>query len=650
MCGIAGILDGRSEPGAYASIMRAMTAAVAHRGPDGEGIWVDAEASVALGHRRLAVIDPSPAGDQPMFSVGGRFVIVFNGEIYNFRHLRSEMEGDGYPFFGRSDTEVLLAAIDMWGIEPALQRIEGMFAFALWDKTLRELTLARDRVGKKPLYYGWFRGAFLFGSELRALCAHPDFTGEIDRGALGRYARDGWYSGQHTVYRNVRRLQPGCYLRIRADENEHAGQVAYWSARDVAAAAARNPFTGSYDDAVVELEALLDRAVRDRLIADVPLGALLSGGVNSSTVVALMAAASSRPVRTFSIGFPGTELDESPHARAVARHLGTNHQELQVGPEEALAAIPRLATVYDEPLGDHSQLPTCLLAQMVRGEVTVALSGDGGDELFLGYDYYQRCLRQWQEMRGMPRGVGALIGAVGSAMGGLAWSMPGRVHDQPAQGWRKFGRKLERRTRHLAARWPEDLLARATSRAGGITGMVLGEGDGSDPSSHILDADGLDDPVRAMALANFTDYLPEDILAKVDRASMAVGLEVRTPLLDLRVVDFAWSLPTSFLLGHGGGKRILRDVLARHVPPALTERPKRGFGVPVDRWLRGPLRPWAEDLLAEPALRCQGLFDSGRISRVWHQHLAGWADHGELLWTLLMFQAWWRATKAATAG
>jgi asparagine synthase (glutamine-hydrolysing) len=648
MCGIAGILGGRSKPSAYAATLRAMAAAVAHRGPDGEGVWVDAAAGVALGHRRLAVIDPSPAGDQPMFSVGGRFVIVFNGEIYNFRRLRVELEGEGYPFFGRSDTEVLLAAIDLWGVEIALQRIEGMFAFALWDQTLRELTLARDQVGKKPLYYGWFRGAFLFGSELRVLRAHPDFTGEIDREALGRYVRDGWYSGEHTVYRGVYRLQPGCYLRVRPDENEHADQVTYWSARDVAAAAARNPFAGSYDDAVAELEDLLDRAVRERLVADVPLGALLSGGIDSSTVVAMMAKASTRLVRTFSIGFTEPKYDEAPHARAVAQHLGTEHMELYVGPQEALALIPRLATIYDEPLGDHSQLPTCLLAELARGAVTVALSGDGGDELFLGYDYYARCLRYWQSMRRMPEGTGTLMGGFGAAMARLAWAVPGAAQHGAGRGWRKFARKLERRTRHLPARRPEELLRRSTSRAGGITGLVLGAEPKMDEPSRPGAWAELDDPVRAMAFANFADYLPEDILAKVDRASMAVGLEVRSPLLDRRLVEFAWSLPTPFLLGSGGGKCILRSVLVRHVPPALTERPKRGFSLPVDRWLRGPLQPWAEDLLAESALRRQGLLDPSPVRRIWRQHLAGWADHGDLLWALLMFQAWRHANKAAT--
>jgi asparagine synthase (glutamine-hydrolysing) len=639
MCGVAGFLGhiGRDPE----RVVRAMTDALRHRGPDGRGTWVDAGAGVALGHRRLAVLDPSPAGRQPMSSASGRYVVSLNGEIYNFRRLRAELEPVGHRFRGGSDTEVLLAAADRWGVDATLGRLEGMFAFALWDRAERTLTLARDRLGKKPLYYGRFGGSLLFGSELRVLREHPDFVGEIERDALGQLLHDGWLSGEHTIYRHVRRLPPASYLRLRPGEGDGAGPRPFWSAREAAEAGARRPFAGPYEAALDRLDALLRAAVEDRLAADVPLGALLSGGIDSSVVVALMRAVGRRPVRTFSIGFDDPELDEAGHARAVAGHLGTRHHELYVGSREVLEVVGELPAIQDEPLGDNSAVPSLLLARLARREVTVALSGDGGDELFLGYTSYLECLERWRSMRRVPLVLRELAHRTGVAAGRLAWALPGAGGTARPRGWRRLARKLERRTRQLPAASPEELLGWSTARSRGVGGLVLGAAPTATPLSDPGSWARLDDPLRAMAFYNVVGYLPDDILAKVDRVGMAVGLEVRCPLLDTRVAEFAWSLPTGFLVDGRGGKRILKDLLARHVPREITERPKRGFGMPVDRWLRGPLRGWAEELLAEPLLRRQGLLDAGRVRRVWEQHQAGWCDYGDLLWTLLMFQAWW---------
>src|SRR3954468_7216310 len=638
MCGIAGFLGGGAGRD-LGRVARAMADALRHRGPDDAGTRADAEADVALGHRRLAVIDLSPAGRQPMPSASGRYVLVLNGEIYNFRRLRAALEPRGHRFRGHSDTEVLLAAVEAWGVEEALRRAEGMFALALWDRGARTLTLARDRVGKKPLYHGRFGGTLLFGSELRALRAHPDFVGEIDRDALGQYVRDGWVSGERTIHRGVRRLPPGCLLQLRAGDGE-ARPRPYWSARDAAESAAGRPFAGTYEEAVDRLDALLRQAVEDRLAAYVPLGALLSGGIDSSTVVGVMRAVSGAPVRTFSIGFHEPAVDEAGFAREVAGHLGTAPRGLYASPPDALDTVHELPAVYDEPLGDSSAVPTVILSRLARRHVTVALSGDGGGELFLGYPSYFNALERWQAGRGLPAPVRELGRHLGGAAGRLAWSLPslrgGRPEGRP-RGWRGAARKLERRTSRWGAALPEEMIAEAMARCRGAEGLVLGAARVplADPARRAR----LAEPLRAMAFQTFGDFLTDDVLAKGDRASMAVGLEVRSPILDVRVVEFAWSLPTAFLVdGQGGGKRVLKDVLARYVPRGLTDRPKRGFGMPVDAWLRGPVRGWGRrvaawrggpsgggggDWVAGPLLRRQGLRDARRVRRVWDQHQAG---------------------------
>lgn len=648
MCGITGLLSARADtqPEVLARTVLAMTATLTHRGPDDAGTWVDAEAGVALGHRRLSILDLSPAGHQPMVSEDGRLVLSYNGEVYNFRELRGELERDGHKFRGSSDTEVLLAAIGAWGLETALHRAWGMFAFALWDRAQRTLWLARDRAGKKPLYYGSARGRLLFGSELKALTAHPDFAGEIDRDALGLYLRYGWVPGPHSIYRGVRKLPAGSFVALAPGQAADAASPrVYWSAREVAERGAREPFRGSLEEAVEALDALLRDAVGRRMISDVSLGALLSGGIDSSTVVALMQARSPRPVRTFSIGFRESGFDEAGHARAVAAHLGTLHTELYLEPADALALIPKLPALYDEPFADSSQIPTFAVAKLARESVTVTLSGDGGDELFAGYNVYAESLRRWHELERTPLAVRRVRARTLRAAGRLGWRLQAGSAKARREGERRplFAR-LEKRTRLLDAADAVDVFARKRAQDG--RGLALG----ARPLRSLFESRAaradVDEPVRQMLALDFVAYLGDDILVKVDRASMGTSLEVRCPLLDHRVVELAWSLPLEMRLGDGG-KRVLRRLLARYVPPALIDRPKAGFSVPIEHWLRGPLRDWSESLLDEGRLRREGFLDPAGVRRLWRQHQLGWLSRDQLLWNMLMFQAWLEARHEA---
>lgn len=659
MCGLTGCLSApehtRDEMHA---ILSAMAASLTHRGPDDAGTWIDPPAGVALGHRRLSILDVSEAGHQPMVSPRGRYVLVYNGEMYNAPALRPELESLGIAFRGHSDTEVLLAGVEAWGLEGILERARGMFALAVWDREERFLRLARDRIGIKPLYYGWHGGTFLFGSELKSLRAHPAFHAEVDRDVLALYFRHTCVPAPYAIFKHTYKLPPGCILTVRgasmpegfsawpsADADGCHAPKPFWETRRVVEAGLATPTRGSYGEALATLEGVLLDAVGARLLSDVPLGAFLSGGVDSSLIVALMTRLSARPVRTFTIGFDDPRYNEAEHAAAVAAHLGTDHTDMRVTPADALALIPTLPTVYDEPFADASQIPTCLLARLTRGHVTVCLSGDGGDEVFAGYHRYAHAMRIWNRIHVLPHGVRR----------GLAWMM--------GQGGRLPG--VDALGSLVSAAIPGDWTSRPLSQTLGKTGVVVGAASpqafyhalmsqwrdptalvpgASEPMTHLTDprlqVDDHGDFIRRMMYMDLMQYFPDDILVKVDRASMAVGLEVRVPFADPHVVSYASTLPTAMLVRGGQGKRILRDLLSRYVPAALMERPKRGFAVPIGGWLRGELREWAEGLLGEGALRDAGELDAGVVSGAWREHLTGRRDWAHPLWAVLMYLAW----------
>ena len=621
-----------------------MADTVRHRGPDDSGVWADEGAGIALGHRRLSILDLSPAGHQPMASAGGRYVIAFNGEIYNHLELRRLLEASSSQrhWRGHSDTETLLTAFECWGVEETLRRVAGMFAIALWDRSLRVLTLARDRMGEKPLYYGWQGDAFLFGSELKALKAHPAFQGDIDRGALALLLRHNYVPAPWSIFKGIQKLPAGTFLQVSLDRRD-ARPVAYWSLAELAERGASSPFVGSDAEALDALELHLGNAVRGQMVADVPLGALLSGGIDSTAIAALMQANSTQAVRTFTIGFDERQYDEATHARAVAKHLGTDHTELRLSGEDALALVPQMPAMYDEPFADSSQLPTHLVMKLARRHVTVALSGDAGDELFGGYNRYFLAPKVWRSIGWMPLPLRRALGAGLTAFSvesinrfGSGWSRRVGV-DLPGDKAHKLGRRLR------DVHGMDDLYASLVSEWSQPEDMVV---DGHMPANLVDERDRwprLADPVsRMMALDGLT-YLPDDILVKVDRAAMAVSLETRAPFLDRSVVEFAWSLPMRLKIRDGQGKWLLRQLLDRHVPRALIERPKMGFGIPLDAWLRGPLRDWAESLLAEDRLRREGYLNPAPLRSAWKAHLAGQASYGYRLWSVLMFQAWLEA-------
>ena len=642
MCGLAGLLLARAgNRDELAGQVAHMAATLAHRGPDDHGVWVDPEAGIALGFRRLSILDLSSAGHQPMISADGRYVVVFNGEIYNFRDLRTELEKHGSRFRGASDTEVFLEGCSTWGPAAAVARLWGMFALALWDRKEHVLFLARDRLGKKPLYF-WQNGdILLLGSELKAIRAHPSFSAEIDRDALAAYLRFGYVPAPLCIYRGVRKLAQGCVATLRA--GRAPAIASYWEARQAVRDGLGSLLDLSDNEAADRLDDLLRDAVARRMVADVPLGAMLSGGLDSSTVVALMQAQSSRPVRTFTIGFSEAAYDEAEAAKAVARHLGTDHAELYVTPQQTLDVIPRLPTLFDEPLADSSQIPTFLVSALARQHVTVALSGDGGDELFGGYGRYRRAEAIWRWIKRVPA---PLRGGAAQAMeawrtsrwnpiGSMGrWSLPGSIgRTLSADVTRKVSALLsaensEALYHYLVSLWksPRDL--------------VVG---GQEPPSALMDpavSELAPSFTERMMFLDLVTYLPDDILAKVDRASMATSLEVRCPLLDHRAVEWVWRLPFRFKRRSGQSKWLVRQVLKRYVPPALVERPKQGFAVPIDLWLRGPLREWAEGLLDERHLRDEGLLHPGPIRAAWADHLAGLRNHQHRLWAVLMFQSW----------
>jgi asparagine synthase (glutamine-hydrolysing) len=652
MCGIAGFWDASHEltaEDARAVVCR-MTNALHYRGPDDDGYFQDVAAGVALGHRRLSVIDLSPEGHQPMSSASGRYVIVFNGEVYNHQGLRRELASLGATFRGHSDTEVMLAAIEHWGLEQAVKRFVGMFAFALWDRREYSLSLIRDRLGIKPLYYGWIGSLLVFGSELKALTRCPGFANAINRDALCLLLRHNYIAAPHAIYQGIRKLQPGTWLTVDTDMVASRVDVAtlaesaqtYWSARDVAQAGVADRLRLSDADATDELEKLLRDAVKLRMEADVPLGAFLSGGVDSSLVVALMQSQAARPVKTFSIGFREKGYDEAVHASAVARHLGTEHHELYVTAQDALSVVPKLPAMFDEPFSDASQIPTFLLSRLARSEVTVSLSGDGGDELFGGYERYfkardiERCL-DWMPARmrrHAARSLSRRAGFYESLLAGVNRCVPTRMRLKRPRS------KIGVLASMLEAGPQEQRYRLLMSHLRDPASVVL---HASEPPPELSDP-GLGPEVKEvferMMYSDLVSYLPGDILTKVDRASMAVSLEARVPLLDHRLVEFAWRVPMHQKVRGREGKWLLRQVLYRHVPRQLIDRPKKGFGVPMGEWLRGPLRDWAESLLDPRRLREEGYFDSAYVRTMFADHLAGRVNEGGRLWDVLMFQAW----------
>lgn len=643
MCAIAGLWSRVADPAE--EVLRAMATAMVHRGPDDGGHWVDAGTGLGLSHRRLAIVDLSPAGHQPMLSRCGRHALVFNGEIYNHAALRAELDaqrGTATPWRGHSDTETLIEAFAEWGFDATLRRCIGMFALALWDREARVLQLARDRLGEKPLYYGAVGGGIGFASELKAFAAVPGWSPEIDRQAVSLFMRYAYVPAPWSIYSGIRKLEPGATVRFDGAGAEPV-HGRYWDALSAIRSARAQPFAGSLHAAADALEDLLDDTIRLQRVADVPLGAFLSGGIDSSTVVALMQKQGGAPVRTFSIGFNEEGYDEAQHAAAVARHLGTQHTELYVSADEARAVIPLLPRMYDEPFGDSSQIPTYLVSKLARGHVTVSLSGDGGDELFGGYNRYFIAQTLWRRLSGLPTPLRTRAAAMIRALRPATWSklLKPLLPLLPARHrYANPGDKLHKLAEVLALAEPRALYDRLVRfwEWDICPGVEPPASLAADPGwSHFGAADGF---VDAMMFADTVSYLPDDILVKVDRASMAVSLESRVPMLDHRVLEFAWRLPDSARASGGVGKRVLREVLARHVPTALTDRPKMGFGIPVGDWLRGPLRGWADALLDPQRLRADGYLAADLVRTRWEEHLSGRRNWEYSIWNALMFQSW----------
>lgn len=642
ICGIVGYWDKR---GADAAVVARMAMQIRHRGPDDEGVWLNAEGDLAMAHQRLSIIDLSSAGHQPMISPCRRYVLSYNGEIYNHGELRAqlEIEGGHFDWRGHSDTEVLLAALRHWGLEGALKRLNGMFVFALWDNEERSLSLARDRMGEKPLYYGRSDGCFLFGSELKCFTVHPRWQGDVDRNALTLYLRHNYVPAPWSIYQRIGKLPPAHFVVIRDSGNVIPEPQCYWDLTQIAETGARD-FRATPGECVDDLDGLLRKAVFSRMAADVPLGTFLSGGIDSSLVTALMQAQSSQPVKTFTIGFHEKAYDESEHAKAIAKHLGTDHTELHVTPDMALAVIPRLASIWDEPFSDSSQIPTVLVSQLARQHVTVCLSGDGGDELFCGYRRYMRGYRVWRSLRILPLSLRRLLARLlpvipGQSLENLLAKLP-KALQVP-----NLADRLLELPETVSATSGESYYHQSISHFKNPAEIVRGGAEYITLFNSLERLPTLAGLREVMMYLDCLTYLPDDILTKVDRASMSVSLEARVPLLDHNVVEFAWHVPTSLKYRDGKGKWLLRRVLDRYVPRELIERPKMGFGVPIEHWLRGPLRDWGEALLDEKRLREEGFFNSNPIRTMWHEHVTGkrrWHYH---LWDVLMFQAWLQEVK-----
>lgn len=639
MCGITGYWVTAGEA-VSAELAITMAQRLAHRGPDDCGVWLDEQAGLALAHRRLSIIDLSAAGHQPMISPCGRYVLNYNGEIYNHRDLRTDLEREGghFDWRGHSDSETLLAALRHWGVDQALRRLNGMFAFVLWDREQRQLILARDRMGEKPLYYGRIGDTFLFGSELKALCAHPEWRGDVDRDALALYLRYSYVPAPHSIYKGIRKLPPARYVVVREGGKKISDPRCYWDLAVIATAGSAHAGDDS-ETLIDELDELLRNAVGIRMAADVPLGTFLSGGYDSSTIAAIMQAQSPQPVKTFSIGFHEKDYNEAKYAKAVACHLGTDHTELYVSSDEAMAVIPKLPEIWDEPFSDPSQIPTYLVSQLARRHVKVCLSGDGGDELFCGYNRYVLGYRVWKLANFLPARLRKPLAYMleNTPIRGIEWL----INCLPAQ-WRvpQVGDRIPKLTAVLRYGDGQSFYRDLTSQWKQPERVVL---DGHEPPVMAdIDANSpeLSEFQERMMYWDALTYLPGDILVKMDRASMAVSLEGRIPLLDHRIVELAWRVPMTLKYQGGQGKWLLRQVLYRYIPKHLLDRPKAGFNVPIGQWLRGPLRDWAETLLDEKKLCEEGFFAAAPIRQAWNGHIVDKANSAHRLWNVLMFQAW----------
>ncbi len=645
MCGIAGFVVNHESKLDLTSITKKMADMISHRGPDDSGVWVDETSQVAFGHKRLSILDLSMAGHQPMNSKCCRYTLIFNGEIYNHKDIRIKLQETSASLLdwkGHSDTETLLAAIVNWGVEKTLNECVGMFAIALWDRDEEILTLARDRLGEKPLYYGWQNNTFMFGSELKALKVHPDFIGEIDRNSLTLFLRYNYIPAPYSIYKGISKLSPGSFLQFPIKNKELISVTPYWSLTQVAVNGQRKPLNCSDGEAVSLLENCLGDAIEDQLIADVPLGAFLSGGVDSSLIVSMMKDRSTKPIKTFTIGFDESEFNEAGHAKEIAKHIGTEHSELYISPQDALDVIPQLPQLYDEPFADSSQIPTFLVAKMASSEVKVVLSGDGGDELFGGYNRYlwSRSIRN--KTSWMPKSV---LHGLGYTLGKISTPTWDRINNStsgliPSQ-YRvaKMGDKIHKVARQLTVNTDFDLYRGLVSQWQNPADIVIG---GNELDLQITE-EGIEkiseDIEHRMMFMDTSTYLPDDILCKVDRASMGVSLEARVPLLNHNVVELAWQMPLHMKIRDGQSKWVLRELLYRHIPKKLIDRPKQGFALPIDAWLRGPLREWAESLLEETRLKNEGFFHPRPIRIAWEEHLKGNNMHNQL-WGILMFQAW----------
>ncbi len=611
--------------------VRVLAESIKHRGPDDVGVWFDSNVGLALAHRRLSIIDLSPAGHQPMHSASQRFAIVFNGEIYNHKDIRNSLMQAGHviKWRGHSDTETILASVEVWGVEKTLQKLVGMFAFALWDKQQKQLVLARDRMGEKPLYFGWQGDTFLFASELKAIKKHPAFLSDLNRDILPLYFRHGYIQAPHSIYSGIHKLLPGHYVVINSGEKYQCSSKVYWSLETVISKSYQTKANLDLNTAVDELDFMLRRSIRDQMVADVPLGAFLSGGVDSSAVVAIMQSQSSMPIKTFSIGFEDDAYNEADHAKAVAMHLGTDHTELYVTPGDALGVVALLPNLYDEPLGDSSQIPTYLVSKLARQHVTVSLSGDGGDELFGGYSRYSN-------FRHLNSRLSKVLGPLRQlAAHGVNIPIFRNLMTSRGRGLRSL---------ILSAKNNVDIFRAMNSHWLPMDNVVVDHDEASYCSNLQIKQHIFNDPVDWAMLYDSLTYLPDDVLTKVDRAAMAVSLETRVPLLDHRIVEWVWALPQSLKTGGTNQKRVLRELLYRYVPQKLIDRPKMGFGVPIDKWLRGPLKEWAADLLDPVKMNQEGILNASAIHEKWVEHQAGQFDWQYLLWDVLMFQSWLRGS------